>query len=122
VKSSEIGQTIRLLEKGWTDTCGVVEQQEKALVETYLTFLRTVAQTCLEKGWRVWFRSNQVVHWGEGGFGHLSILLPAGEPESSPALPGEVEFLADLSDKQRLGEKITLATLDRIIYEPDRWL
>ncbi|MFQ5853172.1 MAG: hypothetical protein ACE5JU_21645 [Candidatus Binatia bacterium] len=122
MKPSEVGQTIRLLEKGWKDTCGVLNRQEKVLVETYLGFLRRAAKTCLEKGWRVWFKPNQVVHWGEGGFGYLSILLPAGEPETLPDLPGEVRFIADLSDEKTLGEEITLATIEQITYEADRWL
>jgi len=119
MKPSEVAQTIHLLENGWKDTCGVLDQQEKTLVETYLGFLRRAAKTCLERGWRVWFRPNRVVHWGEGGFGWLSILLPPGEPKPLTDLPGEVEFLTDLSEKQRIGEEITLATLDRITYEPD---
>lgn len=122
MKSSEIDRTIRPLEQEWKDTCGVLDQQEKALVETYLGFLRRAAKGCIEKGCRVWFRSNRVVHWGEGGFGHLSILLPAGELAELPDLPGEIRFIADLSDTERLGEEITLATLDRITYEPDHWL
>jgi len=122
MKASEIHQTVRLLEEGWKDTRGVLNQQERALVETYLRFLRNVAGVCLKRGWRVWFRPNQVVHWGEGGFGYLSILLPAGQPEALPDLPGEIRFLTDLSDKETLGEEITLATLDRITYEADYWL
>ncbi len=121
MKPAEINQTIRFLEEGWKDTCRVLDQREKALVETYLSFLRTVARTCLERGWRVWFRPNQVVHWGEGGFGYLSILLPAGEPEALLDLPGEIRFITDHSD-ERLGEEIMLETLDRITYEPDRRL
>jgi len=122
MKASEIHQTVRLLEEGWKDTRGVLNQQERALVEIYVRFLRTVARTCLERGWRVWFKPNQVVHWGEGGFGWLSILLPAGEPEELPDLPGEIRFLADLSDKRSLGDEITLTTLERIAYEADHWL
>jgi len=122
VKPGALDETVRLLEKSWKDTCLVLNEQEKALIETYLAFLRGVARTCLEKGGRVWFRPNEVVHWGEGGFGYLSILLPAGQPEALPDLPGEIRFLTDLSDKETLGEEITLATLDRITYEADYWL
>ena len=122
MKAGEIHQIVRLLEDGWKDKRGLLNQQEGALVETYVSFLRTVARTCLERGWRVWFKPNQVVHWGEGGFGWLSILLPAGEPEELPDLPGEIRFLADLSDKRTLGEEITLTTLERITYEANHWL
>jgi len=122
MKASEIDQTVRILEKGWKDTRGVLNQQERALVETYVSFLRTLARTCLERGWRVWFKPNQVVHWGEGGFGWLSILLRTGELEEVPDLPGEVRFLADLSEKRTLGDEITLTTLERITHEADHWL
>jgi hypothetical protein len=121
MKASEAVQTIQRLEEEWKKVCPVLDQREKALVETYISFLRTGARTCLQNGCRVWFRPNRVVHWGEGGFGYLSILLPAGEPEGRPDLPGEIRFITDLSD-ERLGEEITLATLERITYEPDRWL
>ena len=115
-------QMIQSMEKEWKQVCLALDQHEKALVVTYLGFLRRAAKACLEKGCRVWFRPNQVVHWGEGGFGYLSILLPAGEPEALPDLPGEIRFITDLSDEQTLGEEITLATLERITYEPDHWL
>jgi len=121
MKPSEVEQTIHLLENEWKDTCRLLDEQERALVETYLRFLRNVAGVCLKRGWRVWFRPNQVVHWGEGGFGWLSILLPAGEPTELPDLPGEIRFITDLSE-ERLGEEITLATLERITYKSDHWL
>ncbi len=122
MKSSEIDQTIRLLEQAWQATCAVLNQQEKALIETYLEFLRRAAEVWIENGCRVWFKPNRVVHWGEGGFGKLSILVPAGEPTELPDLPGEIRFIADLSDKDGMGEEITLATLDRITYESGYWI
>lgn len=121
MKAGEIDQTIRLLEKEWKDTCGVLNRQETVLVETYVSFLRSAARTCLEKGCRVWFRPNQVVHWGEGGFGYLSILVPAGATADLPDLPSEIRFVTDLSD-ERLGVEITLATLEHITYMSDHWL
>jgi hypothetical protein len=123
VKPSEIDKTIRILENDWKRACKILNQQEKVFVDTYLGLLRGVARTCLEAGWRVWFRPNQVVHWGEGGFGHLSIFVPGlRKPNSSPELPAEVEFITKPSNNKSLGEEITLATLDRITYEPDQWL
>ena len=119
--TNEVAPTIHRLEEEWKKTRVVLDKQEKVLVETYLRFLRRVAKACLERGWRVWFRPNQWVHWGEGGFGSLSILLPTDEPEPLVDLPGEIRFLRELSDKDRRGEEITLATLDRITYEGDRW-
>jgi hypothetical protein len=123
VKSSEIDQTIRILEKDWKRACQFLNQQEKVLVETYLGFLRNIAKRCIENGCRVWFRPNQVVHWGEGGFGHLSIFIPGRRKANSFGdLPAEVEFITKPSNKRSLGEEITSATLDRITYTPDHWL
>jgi len=119
--ANEVAPTIQRLEEEWKETRVVLDRQEKVLVETYLRFLRRVAKACLEASWRVWFRPNQWVHWGEGGFGSLSILLPTDEPEPLVDLPGEIRFFRDLSDKDRRGEEITLATVDRITYEGDRW-
>lgn len=119
--TNDVAPTIHRLEEEWKETRVVLDKQEKVLVETYLRFLRRVAKACLEAGWRVWFRPNQWVHWGEGGFGSLSILLPTDEPEPLVDLPGEIRFFRDLSDKDRRGEEITLATVDRITYEGDRW-
>ena len=119
--ANEVAPTIQRLEEEWKETRVVLDRQEKVLVETYLRFLRRVAKACLEAGWRVWFRPNQWVHWGEGGFGSLSILLPTDEPDPLVDLPGEIRFFRDLSDKDRRGEEITLATVDRITYEGDRW-
>ncbi len=109
------------LEEEWKEICVGLSEHEKALVEIYLGFLRRVAHMCLERGWRVWFRPNRWTHWGEVGFGSLSILLPTGEPEPQADLPSEIRFLTDLPDSQKLGEEVTLATLDRITYQLDRW-
>ena len=114
-------QMIQRLEGEWKEVCLVLDEQERVLVETYLGFLRRVARTCLERGSRVWFRSNQWTHWGEGGFGSLSILLSEGEQKPLASLPSEIRFLTDLPEGKTLGEEITLTTLDRITYQPDRW-
>jgi hypothetical protein len=114
-------ETLQRLEKEWKEVCGTLDEREKALVNTYIRFLRHIAHVCLEKGWRVWFRPNQWTHWGEGGFGSLLISLPAGEPEPHVDLPSEIQFLTELSDIKKLGEEVTSTTLDRISYQPDRW-
>ena len=116
-----VGQIPQRLEGDWKEVSETLDEQEWALVETYMGFLRRVAQGCLEKGWQVWFRPNQWTHWGEGGFGSLSILLPAGESEPQADLPSEIQFLAGLPHNKKLGEEVTSTTLDRISYEPDRW-
>lgn len=114
-------QTINRLEEEWSKVCVALEVHESALVEVYLGFLRHVARTCIERGCRVWFRSNRWTHWGEGGFGILSILLPGGEAEPHAALASEIRFLSDVPDGRELGEEITVATLDQIAYQPDPW-
>ncbi len=114
-------QTIERLEGDWHRLCPVLDGHERALVDAYLGFLRHVAQTCIESGWRIWFRQNQWTHWGEGGFGSLSILLPGGEAEPHAALPSEIRFVRDVPDSRELGEEITLAALHRITYQPDPW-
>jgi hypothetical protein len=114
-------KTMQHLEGNWKEVCETLDEQEEALVETYVEFLRRIAQACLEKGWRVWFRPNHWTHWGEGGFGNLSILLPKDEFEPQADLPSEIRFLTEFPDSQELGEEIILTTLDRITYKPDRW-
>lgn len=116
-----IGETIGLLEQEWNKVCGTLDSHESALVETYVGFLRRVAQTCLQKGCRVWFRSNRWTHWGEGGFGRLAILLPPGIPEPLASLPIEVQFLTEVPNEREPGEEVSLATLDGITYERDAW-
>jgi len=118
---NSIAQIIGRLEREWKDKCEELDSHEKALVEAYLGFLRHVARTSLGRRWRVWFRPNRWTHWGEGGFGNLSILLHAGELEPRAALPSEIRFLTDFSDIQKVGDEITLESLDRITYQPDAW-
>lgn len=116
-----VAHILQCLEGDWKEVCEALDEQEEALVETYIGFLRRVAQVCLEKGWRVWFRPNQVAHWGEGGFGSLFILLPEGEQKPRVRFPTEVRILTSLPEGKKLGEEITLTTLDQIAYEPDLW-
>ena len=116
-----VAQILQCLEGDWKEVCETLDEQEETLVETYIGFLWRVAQVCLEKGWRVWFRPNQVAHWGEGGFGSLFILLPEGEQKPRVRFPTEVRILTSLPEGKKLGEEITLTTLDQIAYEPDLW-
>jgi hypothetical protein len=99
-----------------------LSEHERALVEGYLGFLRHVARTCLHQGWKVRFRPNRVVHWGEGDFGALFIRLPAhAEGFLRPNLPSEVQFVRDMSTEYERAEEVTLDTLDRINYRVDPW-
>lgn len=115
-------ETVGLLEQGWDATRKDLSDRERALVEAYLGFLRHVARTCLLQGWKVRFRPNRVVHWGEGGFGTLFVLLPAhAEGLPRPHLPSEVCFLTEPSREYEHLEEVTLDTLDRINYEVYPW-
>ncbi len=117
-----VSETIGHLEQDWDTTRKDLSDRERALVEVYLGFLRRVARTCLLKGWKVRFRPNRVVHWGEGGFGALFVLVP-GETEqlSRPNLPSEVRFVGQPSAEYERAEVVTLDTLDRINYELFPW-
>ncbi len=117
-----VSETICLLEQDWDATRRELSDRERALVEVYLGFLRHVARTCLLRGWKVRFRPNRVVHWGEGGFGTLFVLLP-GQAESvpRPKLPSDVCFLTEPSREYERVEEVTLDTLDRINYEVYPW-
>ena len=110
------------LEQEWKAARRELGDRECALVEVYLGFLRHVARTCLTQGWEVRFRPNRVVHWGEGGFGTLFVLLPP-PAESLPhsGLPSEVRFLRERSAEFERAEGVTLETLDRIDYTGDLW-
>jgi hypothetical protein len=115
-------ETIGHLERDWAATRTELSDRERGLVEAYLGFLQHVARTCLLQGWKVRFRPNRVVHWGEGGFGTLFVLLP--NQAESPArsnLPSEVRFVREPSTEYERAEEITLETLDRINYEIDPW-
>jgi hypothetical protein len=117
-----VSETIGHLEQDWDAARREISSRERALVELYLSFLRHVARTCLLQGWRVRFRPNQVVHWGEGGFGTLFVLLPA-QPESLPRsnLPSGVRFVREPSTEYQRAAEVTLETLDRINYRVDPW-
>ncbi len=117
-----VSETIGHLEQDWKATRREFSDRERALVEVYLGFLRHVARTCLLQGWKVRFRPNLVVHWGEGGFGTLFVLLPI-QAESIPRsnLPSEVRFVREPSTEYERAEEVTLDALDRINYEVYPW-
>ncbi len=117
-----VSETIDLLERDWDATRKELSDRERALVEVYLAFLRHVARTCLLQEWKVRFRPNRVVHWGEGGFGTLFVLLPA-QAENLPRwnLPSEVRFVREPSTEYEHAEEVTVETLDRISYRVDPW-
>ncbi len=117
-----VSETIGHLEQDWDARRKELSERELALVKEYLGFLRHVARTCLLQGWKVRFRPNRVVHWGEGGFGTLFVLLKAQAgclPRAK--LPSGVHFLTELSGDYERAEEVTLDTLDRINYRVDPW-
>jgi hypothetical protein len=117
-----VSVTIGHLEQDWNATRRELSERERALVELYLGFLRHVARACLQQGWKVRFRPNQVVHWGEGGFGALFVLVPAqAERLPRPNLPSEVHFVREASMEYERAQEVTLDTLDRINYKVDPW-
>jgi hypothetical protein len=117
-----VSVTIADLEQDWNTTRRELGERERALVDVYLGFLRHVARTCLQRGWKVRFRPNQVVHWGEGGFGALFVLVPAqAERLLRPNLPSEVHFVREASTEYERAEEVTLDTLDRINHRVDPW-
>jgi len=56
---------MRPLESLWKETEEKFDKLEKALIDCYIDFLREVARSYLEESRKVFFRENQVVHWGE---------------------------------------------------------
>jgi hypothetical protein len=117
-----VTETIGRLEQDWDATRRQLSDRERGLVEVYLGFLRHVARTCLLQGWKVRFRPNRVVHWGEGGFGTLFVLLPSqAESRPWPKLPSEVRFVTEPCKEYERSEEVTLETLHRIDYRVDPW-
>ena len=57
----------------WKETKTRFDGLEKELVDCYISFIREVAKYYLQQGRRVFFKENNVVHWGEGNFGWLII-------------------------------------------------
>jgi hypothetical protein len=51
-----------------------LEDLESQIIWTHIGFMREVAMCHLERGDSVFFQPNTVVHWGERGFGRLTIV------------------------------------------------
>lgn len=64
---------VKDLESLWKETKQQFDKLEKALVDSYITFLREVVKIYLKQGRKVYFRENRVAHWGEWNFGTLII-------------------------------------------------
>ncbi|MDY6861729.1 MAG: hypothetical protein SV062_01935 [Thermodesulfobacteriota bacterium] len=57
----------------WKETKQHFDRLERSLIDCYINFLREVAKSYLKEKRRVFFRENQIVHWGEWNFGCLII-------------------------------------------------
>lgn len=71
----------------WEKTKQVLNFHEQKLIESYLQFLIDTAEFFIQKGNKVFFRENTVVHWGEGNFGTLYII---GTEEDEALIPGYI--------------------------------
>jgi len=102
----------------WKETRELVHSREKEIVEKYVHFLREVARHYISKGKRVFFRENRVVHYGEGGFGWLTIEC------DDDAYEVFGDYVSDISLVQKLSEwdmkrsiEITEENVEAIKYE-----
>lgn len=101
----------------WARTDAHICFLEHEIIATYMSFLRKVAKHYLQQGSLVYFRENTVVHYGEGGFGQLTI---EGN-EDNCAIFGdyvcEVNFQPDVSTLAEWGyTQITETNLESIRY------
>lgn len=70
-----MGQELKDL---WAKTDARVRSLEQEIVDTFINFLREVAKHYLQQRRLVYFRENTVVHYGEGGFGEVTIVRKRG--------------------------------------------
>ncbi|MBU4320631.1 MAG: hypothetical protein Q8N12_02780 [Thermodesulfovibrionales bacterium] len=83
----------------WKKTKTRFDSLEKELVDCYIVFLREVAKYYLQQGRRVFFRENNVVHWGEGNFGWLVI---EGKEETDEVFG---EYISEIKFEPKINEK-----------------
>lgn len=106
------------LESLWKETKGQFDKLEQALVNHYITFLREVAKVYLKKGRRVFFRENQVVHWGEWNFGMLIIEGNEEVDEVFGEYISEIHFEPEISEEVIRGHvEIKEENLEDIKYK-----
>ena len=105
------------LKKLWESTKNSMRENEEELVGSFISFLREAAKKYLKEGRKVYFRENQVVHWGEGGFGRLTI---EGNEDIFSAFGEhimEIEFEPMINEKALRGAKeIKLENIEEIRY------
>ncbi|MEW6420005.1 MAG: hypothetical protein AB1480_18135 [Nitrospirota bacterium] len=81
----------------WKRTKTRFDSLEKELIDCYIVFLREVAKYYLQQGRRVFFRENNLVHWGEGNFGWLVIEGNEEEDEVFGEYISEIKFKPKIS-------------------------
>jgi len=87
----------------WKETRELVHSRENEIAEKYVHFLREVARHYISKGKKVFFRENRVVHYGEGGFGWLTIECDDDEYEAFGDYVSAISFVQKLSERDIRG-------------------
>lgn len=88
------------LKSQWKKTKTKFDRLKKELVDCYISFLREEAKYYLQQGRRVFFRENNVVHWGEGIFGWLII---EGKEESDEVFG---DYISEVQFKPKISKEI----------------
>lgn len=84
----------------WKVTKAEFDGRERELIACYISFLRAVAVFYLQQSRRVFFRENNVVHWGEGNFGWLVI---EGNEEADEVFG---EYISEIQFKPEISQEI----------------
>lgn len=105
----------------WLKTRKQYHELEGEIIKVYIDFLQKVAEYYLKQGRRVFFRENQVVHYGEGGFGSLIIEGKEDIHQVFQEYIPEIQFEVDLEKETKGYEEIRLDSLDKIRYQQDEW-
>lgn len=91
---------------------------ERQLIKQYISSLGKIAKMFLQKGRKVYFKQNRVVHWGEGGFGDLIIEGTEKSEELFGECISEITFIQKLNKEILKGYiEIKESSLALINYE-----
>jgi hypothetical protein len=102
----------------WKKTKKEFNDHEQALVACYIAFLRKTAKHYLLQGRRVYFKENNIVHWGEWNFGKLVIEGREDIYDVFGEYIAEIAFEPEISDEvQNNCAQVTLNNLGDIRYE-----
>ena len=101
----------------WKETRELVHSREKEIAEKYVHFLREVARHYISKGKRVFFKENRVVHYGEGGFGWLTIECDDDAYEVFGDFVSDIHFVQKISERDiKRSIEITEENVESIKY------